>query len=64
VKNINAVDYPKDALEMELESFVNCVYEHKKPVVDGISGTRALQVAMEIVKIININTSSFAQMFN
>jgi len=64
VKNIDASGFSKDALEMELESFVNCVNENKKPIVDGAAGTRALQVAMEIVRIINVNTDSYAKMFN
>ncbi len=64
VKNVDATDYPKDALQMELESFVNCVNADKKPVVDGSDGTRALQVAMEIVRIINVNKDAFARMFN
>lgn len=64
VKNVDATSYPKDALEMELESFVKCLNENKKPVVDGYDGSRALQVAMEIVRIINVNKDSFAKMFN
>ncbi len=64
VNNIDAADYPRDALEMELESFIQCVSKGGKPVVDGAAGTRALQVAMEIVRIINANTSSLAKMFN
>jgi hypothetical protein len=64
VKSIDASDSPKDALEMELESFVTCIESNRKPVVDGAAGTRALQVAMEIVRIINVNKDSFAKMFN
>ncbi|MBM4398848.1 MAG: Gfo/Idh/MocA family oxidoreductase [Candidatus Cloacimonetes bacterium] len=64
IRNIDASDYPKDALQMELESFIKCVTDKKKPLVDGASGARALQVAMEIIKIININKDSFSKMFN
>lgn len=64
VKNIDATSYPKDALQMELESFVNCVNTDKQPIVDGAGGTRALKVAMEIVRIINVNKDAFARMFN
>lgn len=64
VKNIDATSYPKDALQMELESFINCINADKEPIVDGASGTRALQVAMEIVRIINVNKDAFASMFN
>ncbi len=64
VKSIDATNAPKDALEMELESFVQCINENKKPNVDGAAGTRALKVAMEIIRIINVNKDSFARMFN
>jgi predicted dehydrogenase len=64
VKSIDASDSPKDALEMELESFVTCINGNRKPIVDGAAGTRALKVAMEIVRIINVNKDSFARMFN
>jgi predicted dehydrogenase len=64
VKSIDASGNSKDALEMELESFVTCINEDKEPVVDGAAGTRALKVAMEIVRIINVNKDSFARMFN
>lgn len=64
VKNVDATSYPKDALQMELESFVNCVNTDKQPIVDGADGTRALKVAMEIVRIINVNKDAFARMFN
>jgi predicted dehydrogenase len=64
VKSIDATNAPKDALEMELESFIQCINEHKKPIVDGVAGTRALKVAMEIIRIINVSKDSFARMFN
>jgi predicted dehydrogenase len=64
IKTHNAADRPQDALEMELESFVQCINDNKKPLVDGADGTRALQVAMEIVRIIKVNQDSFARMFN
>lgn len=64
VKNIDASDTGKDALQMELESFVQCIREDSEPVVDGADGTRALKVAMEIVRIINVNKDSFSRMFN
>jgi predicted dehydrogenase len=64
VRNIDATGATKDALEMELESFIQCINEHKKPHVDGAAGTRALKVAMEIIRIINVNKDSFARMFN
>jgi len=49
-KEFDVSDNPKDALSIELESFVNCLISGSKPVVDGIAGMRALQVALEIVQ--------------
>jgi predicted dehydrogenase len=45
----------KDALTMELESFVDCIVNHKKPIVSGEDGLRALEVAMMIMDKINSN---------
>ncbi|MDP2174048.1 MAG: gfo/Idh/MocA family oxidoreductase, partial [Candidatus Cloacimonadaceae bacterium] len=39
----------KDALSMELESFVDCILNDKNPVVDGTAGMRALQIALQIM---------------
>ena len=41
---------PKDALTLELESFVDAVLQDKQPVVDGAAGLRALQIAMQILE--------------
>jgi predicted dehydrogenase len=38
------------SLEVELLDFVQCVAEHRKPIVDGIEGLRALQVAERIMQ--------------
>jgi predicted dehydrogenase len=43
----------KDALSLELESFVNAILDGTKPVVDGQAGLRALQVAMRILEQIH-----------
>lgn len=43
----------EEPLKKELESFVECVETGKRPIVSGIEGRRALQVALEIVKKIN-----------
>lgn len=40
----------KEPLKKELKSFIECVRTGKKPVVSGIEGRRALQVALEIVE--------------
>ncbi|MEF3694967.1 MAG: Gfo/Idh/MocA family oxidoreductase [Candidatus Cloacimonadota bacterium] len=50
---LNVADSAKDALQMELESFVDSILRDKKPVVDGEAGSRALSVALEIISIIN-----------
>lgn len=50
---LTVADSPKDALQMELESFVDSILQDKKPVVDGEAGSRALSVALEIISIIN-----------
>ncbi len=49
ITEVDASDRKKDALTMELESFVNAIEAGINPVVDGYAGTRALEVALEIV---------------
>jgi predicted dehydrogenase len=44
---------PKDALSMELEAWVKAIIEDSKPIVDGYAGTKALEVATRIIKIID-----------
>jgi len=46
-------DGPKDALSMELESWVNAIITNSRPIVDGEDGAKALEVAMQILKIID-----------
>ncbi|MCK9309339.1 MAG: Gfo/Idh/MocA family oxidoreductase [Candidatus Cloacimonetes bacterium] len=50
VQAIDVSDSPKDALTMELESFVACIINNTKPIVDGVAGTRALDIALKIIK--------------
>ncbi len=45
----------KDALTMELESFVDAVSNNKQPIISGEDGLRALEVAMLIMDKINAN---------
>jgi len=40
----------KDPLKKELKSFIECVRPVRRPIVSGVEGRRALQVALEIVK--------------
>jgi predicted dehydrogenase len=40
----------KEPLKKELKSFIECVRTGKKPIVSGVEGRRALQVALEIVE--------------
>jgi len=53
IVEVNAPDREKDALTIELESFIQAVEADINPVVDGRAGTRALEVALEIVAKIN-----------
>lgn len=53
ILEVTAPDREKDALTTELESFIHAVEADINPVVDGKAGTRALEVALEIVKKIN-----------
>lgn len=39
----------KDPLKKELKSFIECVRTGKKPIISGVEGRRALQVALEII---------------
>ncbi|MBQ7594453.1 MAG: Gfo/Idh/MocA family oxidoreductase [Synergistaceae bacterium] len=46
--------FPKsEPLKLELADFVSCVKEHKPPVVGGMDGKRALEVAVEILRQIH-----------
>nr|HPK41128.1 Gfo/Idh/MocA family oxidoreductase [Candidatus Cloacimonadota bacterium] len=56
ITEIKADDFEKDALTMELESFVKSINENTRPAVDGEAGAKALCVAMEIVEKIKKKT--------
>lgn len=45
LKKIDASDITKDALTLELESFVESIDKGRKPKVDGEAGTEALRIA-------------------
>jgi predicted dehydrogenase len=47
----------KEPLKKELKSFVECVRTGRRPVVSGVEGRRALQVALEIVEKIKPSKS-------
>ena len=55
IVEVVASDREKDALTIEIESFIHAVEADINPVVDGRAGTRALEVALEIVNKINKN---------
>lgn len=38
-----------EPLKLELESFVECVGSRKRPVVDGLAGRRALEIALKVL---------------
>ena len=59
MKEILAPEGGKDALTMELESFVNAINQDKKPVVDGFAGAAALDVALQIMDIIEYKKMKF-----
>lgn len=59
IQEINAPEGGKDALTMELESFVNAIINNQRPVVDGLDGTRALEVALKIMDIIEVKKVNF-----
>ena len=59
ITNYDIVDPAKDALTLELESFVDCVNQDKKPIVDGAAGTRALKVALDIISCIQKQNKAF-----
>jgi predicted dehydrogenase len=46
---LKAPELEKDALTTELESFIHAVETNTKPVVDGMAGLRALDVALQIM---------------
>ncbi|MDN3510263.1 MAG: Gfo/Idh/MocA family oxidoreductase [Candidatus Jettenia sp.] len=47
IEHIKMDDY--EPLKKELESFVNCILEHKEPLVSGEEGLKAIEVANDIV---------------
>jgi predicted dehydrogenase len=48
-----------EPLKLELESFVNCVRARQAPVVSGEAAKRALDLAFEITRQINLAATSF-----
>lgn len=48
----------KAPLKKELKSFISCVRENKKPIVSGVEGRRALQVALAILEKIKPSKNS------
>ena len=51
----------EEPLKLELEHFVECVRERQKPLVDGESAIRALDLAFEITRQIQ-NQSAGAEL--
>jgi predicted dehydrogenase len=45
----------EQSLTKELESFVDCIINGKRPIISGLEGKRALQVALNIQNSINAN---------
>ena len=57
IQNYDVSELGKDALTLELESFIDCVQNHKKLIVDGEAGTRALEIATMIINQIQTQNS-------
>ncbi len=53
IERIKMDDY--EPLKKELESFVNCIVEHKEPIVSGEDGLKAIEVAYDILREIEKN---------
>lgn len=53
IQEMDASQYPKDALTLELEAFIHAVENGSTPLVDGQAGMRALEIALEIIEKIN-----------
>ena len=47
-----------DALKTEIESFLDCIVNQKKPKVDGEAGARALHTAIEITRLLGEASTS------
>jgi predicted dehydrogenase len=47
---LKAPELEKDALTTELESFIHAIESDTKPIVDGVAGMRALDVALQIME--------------
>lgn len=45
----------EEPLKLEIRNFIDCVKTRKKPIVDGIAGRNALDVALKILNEINKN---------
>ncbi|MDI6730377.1 MAG: hypothetical protein QMD06_02400 [Candidatus Altarchaeum sp.] len=45
----------EEPLKLELQSFIDCVKTRKNPVVNGIAGKKAIDVALKILNKINKN---------
>ena len=54
LREVDASDITKDALTLELESFIDAVSNNKRPAVDGEAGMKALKVALSIMDKIQI----------
>jgi len=50
ILDVDASNREKDALTMELESFIQAIAVDINPIVDGVDGMRALKIALEIIE--------------
>lgn len=54
----------QDILELELKDFIGNVRERSRPMVSGIEGRRALDIALQVVNQINENRQQVEQMLS
>lgn len=64
ITEVDASNHVKDALTMELESFLHAIEAGRNPVVDGEAGLRALQVAFRIMEQIRSTNPTLAKSFH
>ena len=53
-----------DNLEMEIRDFISNVRKRTRPMISGIEGRRALNVALQVMDQINENCRKYAHLFD
>ena len=55
IKNQKIDFEPSDALNNELNHFIDCILKNEKPIVGANDGILALELGLKIEKLINSN---------